>query len=177
MEGYKPLESFTFDDNKIKLTRLPNITLVNRFKETTMPILMANIKPLETFFAALVNEFAPSQGWGLVDVIGESEIEIDRALIGAFKVMLSFYLPANIYNDEQLEKKIPTNDWLYHVVYSQIRIENLLEYFLKRRISFITDFGLVTGTKGLLDTKALTERINSALRKRDADQELTAAGV
>lgn len=178
MEGYAVMEKIDFDDTEIKLTRFPTITLVNRFKETAIPILMSNIKPVETFFSALVNEFAPSQGWGLVNVIGESEIETDRALLASFRVMLDFYLPEHTYTDDHLLKKIPiSDDWLFQVVYSQIKIENLLESFLRRRIAFISDFSLLTGTKGLIDTDSIAQRISSVLRGKDADRELTGAGV
>lgn len=169
------LITIEFDKQEIKLAKFGNLSTVNRFRELAMPILTANLRPLETFMAAVVNEFAPSQGWGMIEAVNQSEVEISRALLPAFRCMIDYYLKENTYKIDDYDRLMYDQDYLYICVMQQIKIESLLESLLARRSEFMTKVLMLTGLK--LDTGRLGSRISELLQKADPDKEFTALAI
>ena len=175
VELVKQLESFKFDDTEIQLTKIKNLRKAIKFKDETLPIIIGQLKPLEVFFAAVVNEFAPLRDWGILDSMIASEKDIDKCLVPAFRVMLDYYLSNSEYSDEQLDRKIFDLELLYAIVMSQMKIEHLLEYHLRRKLSFIMDVSEFAKLGINFDSVAskAESTIKAALSKTRVDKDIT----
>ncbi len=172
-ERIKQLETIEFDGVTITLTKFKNMKTVAAFKDETLPILISQLKPLEVFLAAIMNEFAPLKDWGILDAMIIAEKDIDKCLMPALRVMLGYYLPDNNYTAEHLSSKVYDLEWLYEVVMSQMKLERLLEYHLRRKLSFIMDLNEFAKLGINMDgwTSKAESMIKAAVQRQRPDRE------
>lgn len=161
-----------FDDRNIEIRRFNSYTVSNTFRDTCLPLILAHLRPLEVIFAAMINQFAPDQNWGLYHSVLFGEKEIDSVIKTAFKQMVTYYLPERNYTDSHLDQLMADYEEVYEAVYSQMAVERIMEYYVKRKITFLRDFSLLTGLN--IDMNVIVSRIDkmTANSKRDPDAEL-----
>ena len=173
---FEPEVQVIFDGRTITIEKFRNLKATLRFKDEVLPIIIAQIKPLEVFFASIMNQWAPLDGtWGLLDSLAKAESEIDHHLMPALKIMIEYYLPDRIYTDDHLQgmELLSNLDWLYSVVYSQMKIENILEYHVRRKLTFLLEIAQITNTPvnaGNIFSKA-EKMIKDVISKKIPDTE------
>src|SRR5256885_11693554 len=66
-----------FDNQSIEIKRFNSYAVSSIFRDTCLPLILAHLRPLEVIFAAMINQFAPDQNWGLYHSVLFGEKEID----------------------------------------------------------------------------------------------------
>lgn len=165
--------SFEFDEVVNPITKFKSYRASHEFREICLPIIFAHVKPIEVFFAAVVNQFAPIDSWGLMDTMIQSEKEIDRCVLPAFKIMLRNYIPDRLYTDAHLDGLLDFNT-IYQAVHDQIHTEDLVAHYLKRKMDMIQEIMKYTNIKvnvGGLVGMAEQKLKDAILRQGDPDKE------
>lgn len=174
VERIATVKSFEFDDQVIEITKFKNLKTTIAFNNEALPILVNQLAPVESFLAAIANQIAPFKDWGVLDAMIISEKEIDRSLLPAFRVMVDYYIKGNTYTASHLDSKVFDLGWLYEVVASQIKVENLLENHLRRKLSFVMDLNDFAKLGINIDGWAskAEQVIREAVKQRRPDKEM-----
>ena len=170
-------ETFQFDGREIRLEKMKSFDFTSRFVDYCLPLVVGHLRPLEVVISAMINQYAPNQEWGLLDNLAASEKEINHAVLPAFKLMVDYYLKERTYSNEHLDSLIPDIETLYEIVYSQMQLERVLQYHLRRKLTFMNDIAMFTGLDFGITTlmSKAEEAIKQRIMRHDPDVEF--AGV
>lgn len=168
------LNIITVDGNSYPIQKIRKFNLALKFKETVMPILMSQLRPIELILAAVINEYAPSGNWGLVDCLSDSEKESDKCLLPALRIILDNCVTDSQtrYPDDVLNYMANDIDSIYRIVLAQMVEEKILEQCVRRKMGIISDLARISGATFNFDgflSKA--ESIITLSGKRSPDPE------
>ena len=159
------------EDIEIEIQKIKNFDQALRFRDACLPICYAQLRPLEVGLAAIVNNFAPLEQWGLVDSAIAAEKEIDELIWPAFEIMMKLYLP-HLNSVYSLKETFNDIDLVYEAVHAQMNAEKVFEHCIRRKLSFIKDIAKVLNIN--LDWKELMTTAELAITKKLAEVKLRA---
>lgn len=134
------LKEFEFDGVKYEIKKIDKFTLAKQFRDICLPLVMPHFRPFEAVISAMINGWANAD-FALVSTMIQSEREMDDSIRPAFEVLLQFYTPQRVYTKDHLDSSLPNINTLYEIVNSQISVEQIIEFYLKRKVDFFEEIG------------------------------------
>jgi hypothetical protein len=158
--------AFQFDGQTHEIKKLSTYSLSLAFRNEVLPIIHGNLRPIELFLAAALNEVAPMNGeWGLVDSMISSDKEMDQHFLPAFKFMLKNYT-GKVPSDDALDR-ICEISAVHDAVMAQIDAEGIMPFYLKRRMTGIAQaFRAIGFTDEGIDLSKIASQTEQIIKDR-----------